>query len=237
VAESGPYKGLLMKILLCSQARTGSNMLRSIIGQHPDIRVGGECCEDGHLQLWWSAWSSEPMPTLPAVANPQKHIEYLWKCLDMWNVHDGHAGNVFHKAAALESDVKVLWLSRRNKIDQAISLVLAHKTNIWIPNHSVDKTDKVQLNPEDIASLIRDFNKGRQHCKKLLKNHPGLDIEYEQLCSDLSTVLSQLWSFLGVSAIIAESETKKTYRQSVSEIVINYDDIVRYVRSGMGCCA
>ena len=80
-----------MKVLICSQQRTGSNMLRTMLAQQPNLRVGGEVC-NGDALKWWPTWTDAPIPTTllnqTLVRDSVKHIANGWKAFDVWNLHD-----------------------------------------------------------------------------------------------------------------------------------------------------
>ncbi len=229
-----------MKVIIFSQQRTGSNMLRTMLSQHPSLRVGGEAFI-GTTRLLWSDWTDKPLPdTLinnTLFEKPTKHIKNMWEAFDIWNIHDPsnkHCGNI-HDILLKEQNMKIIWLSRVDKISQAISKFLCHKTNYWTRYNGDNKIERntFYINPHNVKQLAKAFNKQRESNLKRFENCglPSISITYEDFCEQPDETLKKITDFLGIPFLAYKPKTTKTYKKPIHELISNYEEIQQYVRS------
>ena len=164
-----------MKVLICSQQRTGSNMLRTMLAQQDGLRVGGEVC-NGDALHWWPDWTDAPTPhTLrwqTLVKESTTHVKAAWNAFDVWNLHDRWQWNsnwaneqqidtVWHDTLLKDPTFKVIWLEREDKTAQSISFMMANTTQNWIkyPGDSNDETPRIRLNAQLIKRLTEVFKR------------------------------------------------------------------------------
>jgi LPS sulfotransferase NodH len=130
-----------------------------------------------------------------------------------------------------------VWLYRKNKIDQALSFLLAQTTDRWI---IVDKEDKDtglthSVPPATVLETVRAFIHQRKIITSIMAGLPSITVSYERLCEERQATMDLVFDFMEVDRITVEDPcVQKTYKRPTSEVVENYDEIVRYVRSGLG---
>ncbi len=236
------HKGHRMKVIICSQQRTGSNMLRTMLAQQSGIRVGGEACNDT-CSAWWSTWTESPMPlTLKAHIidnHVADHIAEVWKVFDIWNLHDRfhwglknipEVGMRYHQALLKDPTFKVIWLEREDKIAQAMSLMIARMTQHWVKylHQNNTTTTRFTLDKTHAKQLARAFIQQRQQIQRLFAPHnfPSMWVTYEELRDDSQATLRRVTDFLGVSYTACEPKTKVTFTTPLKQLVTNYDEIV-----------
>jgi len=237
-----------MTIVICSQQRTGSCMLRTMLEQIPGLTVGGEVCVST-LRHWWSSWTDAPQsPYIMRLHKyPRKHIQYVCKYLDVWNVHDSHLWGYqqrkdvdlsfpFHYVLA-DMDVRIVWLSREDVALQALSYEMAVATNTWSvrANQSNDSDLRFTSHPEYLLEIAKTLLHIRTLTKGILAHRPSIGVTYEQLCDAPEIHFPRICEFMEVKPIVVTPQTQKTYKKPMSEIVVNYDEALKHIYNNLVC--
>jgi LPS sulfotransferase NodH len=133
--------------------------------------------------------------------------------------------------------VPVIHLVRRDVVAQAMSLLVAEQSGVYLRRKgdvaSDDSAAPVRLSPRDVLRAARRFHHSRLHFNMVLSalGMRVLTMHYEDLASD--TGVEQLRSalrFLGRYADVPASFATPTRRQSSESSVMNADDIRAHVR-------
>lgn len=238
-----------MKVLVCSQQRTGSNMLRTMLAQQPTLNVGGEVC-NSQAREWWPDWKTNaPVPTtLPwqtLLKQPVEHIVEAWKAFDVWNLHDRWQWNPnwynekrldtrWHDALLQDPTFQVIWLEREDKIAQSMSFVLAETTSNWIKYKDDDNTasPRFSLNAQEVGKFVEKFGAYRALIKRKFAPYslPSISVTYEDLCEEPHETMMRIMEFLGIPVYQpCQPDTKRTYTTPLRTMVTNYDEIVAYI--------
>lgn len=103
-------------------------------------------------------------------------------------------------------NVNYLWLTRRDKTRQAISFLLASKTNHWgiiegsKSSNSEDTIDESEFEPQAVARLEETFaqNDAAWHSYFESNNIPALRVYYEDLAADYRGTVVSVLRWLGI---------------------------------------
>ena len=237
--ESSTLSGAFMRTIVCSQQRTGSNMLRSALESHSDLRVGGEAAtrvSKSTHERWWAGWSDAPISPYVNSSMCHEHMQYVWHHLDVWNIHDAPMKcDPFHRTMKKYADLHVVWLSRQDVVAQALSLAVAMESKRWCVPHDGNNTTagRFRVSPTHVLRLAQHFKQLRSYTKRTLQGKPSILVTYEQLVDDFDDTLNDVQKFLGVKSMELRPTTKKTHDKSMSELVVNYDEVMRYARAGL----
>lgn len=109
---------------------------------------------------------------------------------------------------------KVIWISRRNLLSQAISFTIAEQTGVWISGARA--TGEAQYDYGRIvkaAQTIHHANDAWAEYMAALPEGQGLSLTYEDLLTD-DDLVARVGTFLGLSKPLVPSE--RTKRQSTT---------------------
>jgi len=215
-----------MRSIICSQNRTGSNFLRFLLVGHPELRVGGELCNPPVVKKC-GAKILEPFPEATMTADLKGWLKHIWAHCDIWNAHDSNELGVYDLIAK-DKRVKVVFLSREDKMAQLVSQFIAFHRDVWVLFVGSER-------PKEPAPFVMDkrralqslwhHRRDRETVKGLLRHHESIDITYEQLAQKTETTINRVTNFLGVSRQVLQPTTQKILTKHPREYVINYDEI------------
>lgn len=131
--------------------------------------------------------------------------------------------------------VPVIHLTRRDVVAQAMSLLVAERSGVYLTKSGEDSSEgqvPIRLSPKDVLTAARRFHHARLHFETVLSTlgMRVLPLRYEDLSSETGVdVLRSALRFLGRYADVPASFTIPTRRQSSEASVVNADDIRAYV--------
>lgn len=133
---------------------------------------------------------------------------------------------------------KFILLVRKDKLAQAVSLVIAQKTEVWHLNGSAknknyeSKLENIEINDvllENVAQKLNFINKQEARLKKILANHKKkpLTVVYEDILVNAELQIERILDFLAIakpdpSLIRINSKTKKMPTAVSQEIIRQY---------------
>ncbi|WP_045727064.1 sulfotransferase [Xanthomonas sp. GPE 39] len=218
------------KFAIVSTPRSGTHLLRTLLGSHPCIEMHGEAFNRfGQHLLPYSVQDTSAERIL------ERHLfrpyfEYveavgfvLFRDLDTeW------AGADIWETLAGWPDLKIILLDRRNRLERLVSLKKSLLDQVWYVGRD-DKRFRKQIKltiphgelvdfiDQDLANLAKFHD--RFAC------HEILSIEYEDLLAEPESVHEKLLSFLHVSAARLEPGTGKKETSSVWSTIENIDQL------------
>lgn len=225
------YKGGRRKffVIVCSQ-RTGSDFLRKLLRAHPCIACDGEVFYDPGR---WSVVQQqhllrsvyEEKPELRAnltsflerrtVGNDERYAATsVWGFKWMLNQHF----EPWFYALAAAHDVRVIWLKRRNVLNQLISSAVnrayvgpAHPTEGDVETM---RAVRIKLDTHDLVHKLARYETDNRHQEELLDAYRkdwGLNataVHYEDLSVNTEAVVDRLYSFILDPATVAANRHK-----------------------------
>lgn len=134
---------------------------------------------------------------------------------------------------------KVLYLERRDKLAQAVSLVVIGSGIYSHPTHTFDPAtpEVISLDPRRVAVAYHDLQNAYVKIpKRLVKEGlPVLSLTYEQITGNREVacvpekVAKKICSFLEVPFALLCSLTRKVHKAPFSEWVSNWDEVLKAV--------
>lgn len=218
VASDAPYghrvTGSGTKVVLLSWPRTGSSSLWRILGAHPDLNLMSDEPFNENYTAWapgnvdYLRWISPGVDAFAAV------LDELLRTYDGVKILDYQLDDEQLQALAARSDIRLIYLRRRNLLQVAVSDRIAKQVRLWnrwdVPVGET-LTDRYRsLRPLDIDDLRRYVEELRAHLARIDtvlagRADPVFQVCYEDLFlgspEDQQNILGALWTCLGLSAV------------------------------------
>lgn len=131
--------------------------------------------------------------------------------------------------------VPVIHLTRRDVVAQAMSLLVAERSGVYLTQSGEDGGDApqpVRLSPRDVLTAARRFHHSRMHFETVLSTlgMRVLQLRYEDLAAETGIeVLRSALRFLGRYSDVPPGFALPTRRQGSEASVINAEDIRAHV--------
>lgn len=191
-------------LVIVAKQRTGTNFLRSLLGQST---TGWDCSEIFHTEtvknsanfFGWLARDGRPFPAIRSEADvmamfrdyldfaeaehpvPILDIKYnsLWAIAPSWHT-------VLEQPAVLkvlnQRGYKFVHLTRKNRLDYAMSHLLAAETGIFVTREEVEIDRIFHVEPERLERMIRQYDMERNHIQRFMNRvKKRADLTYETL--------------------------------------------------------
>jgi LPS sulfotransferase NodH len=239
-----------VRFIILSAARTGSNLLRHLLGSHPDIFAGGELFNADLAKQGTIPWyevgarapeqeqinSDEELNRLRQ-ADPGRFIEELisitqdegyraigFKCMYLFPSPEDAAGRYL----IADKDIRVIHLKRRNLLRRLLSFERALATDIWYRQRGSEAPElpAITLPIEKVIEDISRTEAWQKEYDERFKEHPLLEIFYEDLAENPQAIAARALNFLGMKASdeLAVS-LEKTGTDSLRAALKNYDEL------------
>lgn len=215
------------KFVIVSTPRSGTHLLRTLLGSHPCIEMHGEAFNRfGQHLLPYSVQDTTAKNIL------ERHLfrpyfEYvqavgfvLFRDLDeQWG-----GENVWETLAGLP-ELKIILLDRRNCLERMVSLRKSLLDHIWYVGRDEEharKQVRLRVLQEELVDFIeRDLANRAAFCERF-SQHGILSIAYEDLLAHPESTHAELLAFLGVPVVRLEPGTGKKETATISSTVDNY---------------
>jgi len=131
-------------------------------------------------------------------------------------------------------DLKVIHLTRRNRLKTVISLEIAFKTGQWTKaGHSGGPKEKgVMLDPLKLIKQIEQIEAGEASARARFCDRQILEVVYEELVQSPRQVFASVSEYLGVDGIDPDKiRLKKQNPEGLGQLIMNYDDVGAVLRN------
>ncbi len=231
------YNGVVTSYIIASTPRCGSTLLGHLLWKSGVAGAPHEYFHPSHAKDYYSRWEY------------QSHKEYV-DFLKHWRTSsNGFFGVKLHyyqiKEFGLDiidikellDDPKYIFLRRKTKIRQAISLVKAIQTNQFsLQPGEVLADAQYDFNSikDQLIRLINEENKWDDYFSK--NNISPLIVWYEELATDYVNILDRIYEHLGINkleAVMPEPSLRKMSNASTEEWVERFNsDMEIYKKNG-----
>ena len=234
--------------ILLSVARSGSNLLRDYLNQHPGIRCLGEIFKKAFVND--PDWQSfvEMGPDIDRL-----HAEDLvsfWKLvLERSRADDVAVGAklfYYHREDneiwryLASSRVPVLHLLREKLIDSYLSLKLAEASGVWAQPKSrtmpINYERNISIDLADFEKYCRRTQRYVAQARLQFKDNPCLDISYTALISDRENVMAAVYEFLGVPNEPTSPRLLKQRSHNCEELITNWEETAKFIEGNPELC-
>jgi LPS sulfotransferase NodH len=129
----------------------------------------------------------------------------------------------------LEEDkkLKIIHLTRKNKLKQYLSLVRAWQSDQWTSKsgNAGQQLQPVRIEYADCLGFFKMAAGTEEKFSVLFKDHAVINIAYEDFCRDLHTELIRIQSFLNLPLKPLEADLTKQRVRSISSSIANYREL------------
>ena len=227
-----------VQFVLLGRSRTGSNFLRGLLNAHSEALVLGEVFKNPEAIEWGTDFQSPPKDALLLYqSDPVSFLEqYVYGEKPHW-VH-AFGFKLFYYHAQSEpwdtiwphlqknTQIHILHVKRRNILRTHLSRARAVQTDRWVRlTNDKQNLPSLQL---DYEECLRDFVQTRaweRQFDAFFKQHPLMDVYYEDLAEDYSDQMANIQRFLELPGEHIEPQTYKQANDSLEEAIVNFSDL------------
>lgn len=217
------------KFAIVSTPRSGTHLLRTLLGSHPCIEMHGEAFNRfGQHLLPYSQETTARNILERHLFRP--YFEYveavgfvLFRDLDT----EWAGANIWEVLVGLQG-LKIILLDRRNRLERLVSLKKSLRDQIWYVGRD-DKRHRQEIRltipPGELVEFIDQDLANRAKFLDCFSHHDILPVEYEDLLENPGPVHAQLLEFLQVSAARLVPGTGKKETSSIASTIENMDPL------------
>jgi hypothetical protein len=207
-------------VILCL-GRTGSTHLWSLLDSHPSIRCFGEVLNDeardpDSLVL---SGREDVVPFLrELLARPSEPVSGFKLPMNSLRAHP--------QAATLlteDAGIRVIRLSRRNRLEQVVSRRLMAQSGVAHSIHGDYGETRVRIDPGSCLRAIETIEAEEAELDALSEGHPTFRMIYEEIGSESRLVALQ--EFLGVRPSGMRSWFTRLQRKPLPEVIENWREL------------
>lgn len=213
------------RFAIVGNARTGSNYLLDGLQSSPAIRMYHEI---------FASHNREVGKNFEKVLSTVYQYESNSTRLVGFKVFYNHlTDEEWEKLAALK-DLKVIHLTRRNRLRTVISLEIAFKTGRWTKagNSGRSKEKHVTLDPVKLIKRLEQIEAGEAATRVRFCDRPMLETVYEDLVGSPRKGFESVGAFLGVDGIDpGKIRLKRQNPESLEQLIINYNEVAGMLRN------
>ena len=230
------------KFVVLSLQRSGSTYLISSLNNHPNIECSGEIFKRNNPLRIILPEHSYSHSENESIKSRLMHFFNRSKLtsLHMSKIYNSQNDKVigfklmprqirkFPESIRyiLKNKVKILFLYRSNYFNRFVSIQRAAKTGVYGSKKAVEDTIRFKI---DTKLLIGNLNKIEEETNKMLslaKQAEHMAIQYEDFFGKANQQIGkEICAFLQVEDLPLQSPLKKIINNSLSEIIINYDEV------------
>jgi len=208
--------------VVVSQARTGSNLLVSLLDSHPHIDARGEL-----LQRLQGATVASRLSEIYG-PKPRRIQAAGFKCFYYHPLDDPEAP-IWSQLRAVDQ-LHVVHLTRRNVLRTVTSRGLAGLTGEWLERRpspaggAVEAKPRVRFTPEELTLAFEQNEAWAAECAEGFRDHPMLDVVYEDLASGPAAI-DKVVAFLGVGPHSLTTTLRRQNPEPLSELIDGFDEL------------
>ena len=127
-------------------------------------------------------------------------------------------------------EIKIVHFQRENLLEIVCSHNRAVMSGQW---HATEKLEysRYSLSPDQCQESFDLINASSLHIPRILKSHPVLNIDYQQLCDNFQRCIYEIYSFLGVNTKAKlSSKLIKIAQLKPNEEIINYQELKEHFK-------
>lgn len=241
----------MTRFVILSVARSGTNLLRLLLDQHPRVRCLGEVLSSDY-QFEDFLPAAESLTTFDQTAlrrardaNPAAFFEsHVWTAgrseggrakapveavgckIFLPHLRQDWCREMTTYLAGLEN-LKVILLWRRDRLKRYLSMQQALTSGQWM------ETGSAKVPPPPVYLDRQRFRRYVDSTERMLDDfiaaHPDLprfDLAYETLAADWAGSMERLFAFLDLPPAAVKPRTRAQGRASLSSALLNYRDLI-----------
>lgn len=224
----------MTQFVIIADMRTGSTLLHSSLDAHPEVRCYGELFHPEVL----------PDNAPPGVDRDQASGGELVRCAFACEgvVAAGFRAMIFLPGAeqprwadawdalAETEGLRVIYLTRRDRLAQYASLLVAQETAAYHPSADdpvlkPENRPRVHVDPAEFRRWVEERDGLYDERRRQLAGKPSLEVEHERFTDGWAETIDAAQEFLGVRRVALPQVKQKQERRPLSEVIANYDQL------------
>ena len=198
--------------------RVGSSYLEGLLNSHPDVQCEGEILSEWQMKNTQDS-CRERLDRL--VHGSDKSASGFKLALAHVQAHPDIADIM------REHEYRVIHLTRRNRVDQYISMRLAQLNGIWRSDAGTYEIHSFSADPQQLNASVQSFKQNDLRLLDLLSGLPFITVTYEDLIAD--TWRDEILPVLGVRHGEMESPfSRQRCATRQRDALENYDALARH---------
>jgi len=217
----GPGHRQYRKFVIVSRARTGSNLLVSLLNSHPQVDARGELLRE-------LRGASVEARLDHIYGRKPRRIQAVGFKLFYYHPLDDRQAPVWARLRETD-ELHVLHLKRRNVLRTLTSRKLASTTNVWLDRGETGPIrDKpmVRFSPDELGRAFEQNDVWEAACDREFRNHHMMGLYYEELVSH-PAVLERVVEFLGVPPRQLHTSLHQQNPEHLSALITDYEELQR----------
>jgi LPS sulfotransferase NodH len=221
------------KFIIYAQGRTGSTLLVNSLNSHPLIFCEREILMDKNLPFDHQVANYQKMLRGKSSIFRSRVYGFKVKIYQLTEQHDIKCPVSFLEYAH-NNGWKILYLYRENVFEHVLSNCVAEELGQYHFSKKSNKVNysKLKLNL-DCDSLISRMNERVQYKKDeelSMGDIPHMTIKYEDLSTNIQSVCSTIYNYLGIENYKTYTEIQKTNTKRYSDLIVNIDEVIKKLR-------
>lgn len=231
------------KFLISCPARSGSSMLCTLIGSHPQAICHHEVfAQEGPATVFGiygrkrrrvpdfdrqlRRYRDQKPETFlyDIVFDPQGHrcVGFKFKTDEAFQPRYKSVRDL----VAADKDIKIIHLIRRNLLNQYVSHRVVERTGITFikPAEKPPQVEPFVVDIEHFIAYIQDVKERQESAFRLYRDHRSLTLTYEDIVTPRSSALNDLQAFLDIKNHPLSSSMAKIIKNNC-ELVLNLEEV------------
>lgn len=201
-------------VMIASTPRCGSTYLGHTLMQTGQCGVPMEYLHPGSARYWCSRFGTAQIEKLfPKFVHHRTGTNGTFSFKAHWSQFAPHKDHIDELTQGVGID-RIIWISRRDLVSQAISWVIAEQTGVWISG--APRTGEPVYSYDAIVEAAEESRNGNLAWHEYLSSLPessSITVAYEDFVSD-PAVRQAVSLFLDLSVDLATTSGSRTKRQS-----------------------
>jgi hypothetical protein len=231
----------IQKFVMLSYARCGSNMLKAMLNEHPQITCFGEIFNPAYGKGYLKWVTKSFLRRLSHKYLRDYSIEtYLNDICKIQTTGDTQAvGYKVMYPGQFErypnfrdywkfNKFKIIRLTRYNLLRRYLSSKIANKESRWSSSNYRGRQITIQLDLDDLKRSINCLESIDCQIDSLAQEFQYLNVSHEQIVSNRKSSLRNIFEFLGVDIDQTEKIEPRTVKQNpgkLNMLIENYDEV------------
>jgi LPS sulfotransferase NodH len=208
--------------IVLAHARTGSNMLLSMLNSHPQVLARGEVFarvspEDVHATVSQTFGRRVP-----------RRVRTVG-CKVFYYHPLGDASGVLWRELDEVSDLHVVHLRRRNVLRTIVSREIAGQQDEWLqtrPRQALPpELKQVSLTADQVRAGVDRIRRLEEEAMNRFSSTPLREVHYEDLVSSPDSEFRRITDFLAISSAEPTSRTLRQNPEPLSQLLRNYTEL------------
>jgi LPS sulfotransferase NodH len=213
------------RFAIVGNARTGSNFLLGGLKSSPAIRMYHEIFASHNRKV------GENFDKI--LSTIYQHESKSTRIVG-FKVFYNHLTDEEWKKLVAHQDLKIIHLTRRNRLRTVISLEIAFKTGQWTNSGKAGGLEekRITLAPLKLLQRLEQIEEGEVVTRNRFCDRQILEVVYEELIESPQDVFAAVAAYLDVDGIDPDRiRLKKQNPESLEQLIVNYNEVESVLRN------